>query len=108
MNFEKDGQVTGQVNTIISLIVGVGVASLILIFIGTLGGQTYNLVEDKIDAISDANIKTSVKSGITSGFEAIETSGEYLPLIVLAIVIFIVLGLVMGMGRTTQVYGGAL
>ena len=108
MEFEKKGQVGNQVGMIIQLIVGVGVAALVLIFVGTMGGQTYNLVEADIDAISDENIQASIKSGITSGFEALETSGDYLPLIVLAVVISIVLALVIGMGSTSQAYGGAL
>ena len=108
MEFEKKGQVGNQVGMIIQLIVGVGVAALVLIFVGTMGGQTYNLVEADIDAISDENIQASIKSGITSGFEALETSGDYLPLIVLAVVISIVLALVLNMGRTSQYYGGAL
>lgn len=107
--YKKKGQVANNVGAIITLIVGVGVASLVLIFVGSLGGQTYNLVESDIDAISNANIKADVKDAIESGFEAVETSGDYLPIIVLAVVIFIVLGLVIGMGGGRAAYqGGAL
>lgn len=106
--FEEQGFVDNQIGMIIQLVIGVGVAALVLIFVGTMGGQTYNLVESDIDSITDENIQASIKNGITSGFEAVETSGDYLPLIVLAVVISIVLALVLGMGRTTQYYGGAL
>jgi hypothetical protein len=95
--YKKKGQMQGAVGAVVMLITGVGVATLVLIFVGTLGGQTYNLVESKIDNISDATIKASVKSGITSGFEALEQTGDYLPIIVLAIVISLVLFLVLGM-----------
>ena len=122
MNFEKEGFVGNQIGMVIELIVGVGVAALVLIFVGTMGGQTYNMVDGDLcdlntgglgeqgctDGIADYNIGSSVRSGITSGFEALETSGDYLPLIVLAVVISIVLALVLGMGRTSQYYGGAL
>ena len=95
--YEASGQMTGgAVGAIIMLIVGVGVAVLVLIFVGALGGQTYNLVEDDIDNISDATIKAHVKSGITSGFNALEQTGTYLPIIVLAVVISLVLTLVLG------------
>jgi hypothetical protein len=77
--------------------VGVGVAVLILIFVGVLGGQAYNIAEPNINNISDATIKASVKNSITQGFGALEDTGTYLPLIVLGIVIFIILGLVLGM-----------
>lgn len=105
--YEKEGVVAQNINAIIALIVGVGVAALVLIFVGTLGGQTYNLVQPQIDAITDDNIRASVKSGITSGFTAIQTTGQYLPLLVLAVIIFIVLGLVIGLGQATgQTMGG--
>ena len=103
--YEKKGQVGGAVGSIISLIVGVGVSVLVLIFVGALGGQTYNLVEADIDNISDADIKTSVKTGIKSGFTALERTGGYLPIIVLAVVISLVLVLILGM---TAVAGGGM
>ena len=95
--YEKKGQMAGNaVGNIITLIVGVGVAVLILIFVGSLGGQTYNLVEDDIDEITNVTIKTSVKNSIVSGFSALEQTGDYLPIIVLAVVIALVLALVLG------------
>lgn len=94
--FELEGQAQGAVGAIITLIVGVGVATLVLIFVGALGGQTYNLVESDIDAISNDTVKNSVKNGIVSGFQALEQTGQYLPIIVLAVVISLVLFLVLG------------
>lgn len=96
--YEKKGYMTGPVGAVVMLITGVGISILVLIFVGALGGQTYNLVEPKIDNISDAEIKASVKSGVKSGFSALQQTGDYLPIIVLAIVIAIVLALVMGIG----------
>ena len=94
--FEEKGQIEQSVGAIITLVVGVGVAVLVLIFIGVLGGQTYNLVEDKIDAIGNTTIRTSIKNSIVSGFSALEQTGDFLPIIVLAVVIFLVLSLVLG------------
>lgn len=101
--YEKKGQMGGAVGAVIQLITGVGVAVLVLIFVGALGGQTYNLVEADIDAITNDTVKTSVKNGIISGFAALEQTGNYLPIIVLAVVIALVLFLVLGM---TNVAGG--
>jgi len=106
--YEETGFVDQNIGAVVSLIIGVGVATLVLIFVGSLGGQTYGLVEADIDAISDTNIQADVESSIRSGFDALEKTGNYLPLIVLAIVIFLVLSLVVGMGRGTTYYGGAL
>ena len=94
--YEKKGQAQGAVGAIISLIVGIGVAVLILIFVGALGGQTYDLVEDDIDAIGNDTIKGHVNAGIIAGFEALEQTGSYLPIIVLAVIISLVLSLILG------------
>lgn len=91
--FEYDGYVRESVAAIIMLIVGVAVSVLVITFAGALGGQTYNLVEDDIDAISNANIQASVRDSIESGFEALETTGDYMPIIVLAVMVSIVLAL---------------
>ena len=104
--YEKEGQYAGAIQAVIMLITGIGISVLVLIFVGTLGGQTYNLTEDDIDNISDATIKGHVKSGITSGFEALEQTGKYLPIIVLAVVISLVLVLVLGMGGVAGGMGG--
>ncbi|MCJ7458330.1 MAG: hypothetical protein MUP17_05005 [candidate division Zixibacteria bacterium] len=106
-----EGNIQANIGAIIMLIVGVGVSALVLIFVGTLGGQTYNLVEPKIDAIQNEQIKVYVKEGIISAFQALSTTGSYLPIIVLAVVIFIVLGLIFSMvggGVGTGMGGTAL
>jgi hypothetical protein len=110
--YKKEGAIQGEVGSVIMLIVGVGVSALVLIFVGTLGGSTYNLVEDDLDAISNDSIKNYTKESIVSAFQALSATGSYLPIIVLAIVIFIVLGLIFGMvgGNVGGGYGrgGAL
>jgi hypothetical protein len=95
--YMKKGQVIGAVGAVIYMIVGVGVAVMILIFVGLLGGKTYNLVETDINAITNTTIRDSVKNGVISGFEALESTGDFLPIIVLAIVITVILGLVLGL-----------
>ena len=105
--YEKKGQMAaGAVSAMITLIVGVGVAVLVLIFVGALGGQTYNLVEPDIDAINDTTIRESVRASITSGFTALEQTGSYLPLIVLAVVIALVLVLVLSFTAFAPGAGG--
>ena len=105
--YMKEGQASGlAVAAIISLVVGVGVAVMVMIFIGALGGQTYNLVQADIDSISDATINASVHGAIQSSFEALEQTGDYLPLIVLAVVIFLVLSLVLGFTALGGMGGG--
>lgn len=96
MLYKKKGQAFGAVGAVITLITGIGVSVLVLIFVGTLGGQTYELVEADIDAITNPNVSDAVKDSIVSGFDALETTGSYLPIIVLAVVISLVLALVLG------------
>jgi len=104
--YKKKGQAAGAVYAIITLIVGVAVAILVMTFTGALSGQTYNLVEADIDNISDADIKSSIKSGIGSGFTALEQTGAYLPIIVLAVVISVVLALVLSFTAFGGMMGG--
>lgn len=94
--YELEGQMSGAVGSMIVMIVGVGVSVLVLIFVGALGGQTFNLVEPDIDAITNTTVKEHVKQSIISGFSALEQTGDYLPIIVLAVVIALVLALVLG------------
>lgn len=105
---KESGQVAAaqSVQAMIILIVGVSIAVLIMIFVGALSGQTYNLVEPDINAINDTTIQTSVKSSITSGFEALEQTGNYLPLLVLAVITALVIGLVLSFGSFTGGAGG--
>lgn len=103
--YEKKGQVAA-VGAIITLIVGVGVAVLVLIFVGALGGQTYQLVEPDIDAITNTTIQGKIKDSILSGFTALQQTGSYLPIVVLAVIIFIVLTLVLGFTQFGGQAGG--
>jgi hypothetical protein len=85
-----------------TLIIGVGVSVLLLIFIGVLGGQAYSLTQSNIESINDSVIKGYVKDAITSGFQSLKTVGQYMPLVVLAVVIAVILTVVLGLG----VFGG--
>ena len=108
--YHKKGQASVAVGSLITLIVGVGVGVLVLIFVGALGGQTYNLVEDDILLIggvlntsgdgwnqtsSNFTIRDSITGSIGSSFDALNQTGNYLPIIVLAVVISLVLALVL-------------
>ena len=103
--YESEGYVERNTGVMVGLIVGVSVATLVLIFMGVLGGQVYQQTESDINAINDTTIKQYVKDSITSGFKAQKLTGNYLPIIVLAVVIFVVLGLVTGLGGGAS-YGG--
>lgn len=182
--YEKKGQVTGTVSTIVILIVGVGVAVLVLIFVGSLGGQTYELIETDIESIANnvvvnesfagntitaatlahadiqsgsvsvwnatgatklaaANytinygvtpntitlasgavaengttltidytwgnetVRDSIKNGILSSFNALEQTGNYVPIVILAVVVALVLTIVLGFGGLRGGAGGS-
>jgi ABC-type multidrug transport system fused ATPase/permease subunit len=113
LKYESEGYVTENVGAIVFMIVGVGIAVLVLIFVGVLSGQVYQQVETEIDAINNTTISGHIKESIISGFEALETTGNYLPIVVLAVIIFVVLSIVMGLGSfgtgfSGNRYGGAL
>lgn len=75
-----------------------GVAAMVMIFVGVLGGQTYSMTEGDINAINNTTIQGYIREAIGSSFLAIKQTGSYLPILVLAIMITVILGLIMGMG----------
>lgn len=113
-NLRQDtkAQTATAVMSVILLIVGFAVAGLLFTFTQVLGGQTYELVEDDIDGITNTTIQNSIKAGIISNFEAQQQIGDYMPIIALAIIITIVIGLIVGgiasrfMGPANMGYGG--
>ena len=91
-----------ETGAVITLIVGVGVATLLLIFVGVLGGQAWSMVEPDINSINDTTIQQYVKDTAVSGFKALKVTGQYMPMIVLAVVIGLVVSIIVGftgMGR---------
>ena len=92
--YHKKGQIQGVISSVIMLIVGISVATLVMIFTGALGGQVFEQVEDDITAITNQTVENHVRAGIISAFEAQEQTGSYLPIIVLAIVITLVLAMI--------------
>lgn len=95
--YMKKGQVAGAaIGSIIQLTVGVGIVTIVIIFIGVLGAQTYQLAQPNLQNITSQPIGTAVNASILSGFTTLQTTASYVPLIVLAVIIFIVLTLVLG------------
>jgi p-aminobenzoyl-glutamate transporter AbgT len=109
---DNKANTAAAVFAVIMLIVGFAVAGLLYTFTSVLGGQTYELVEDDIDAITNATISEAIKAGIVANFEAQQQIGEYMPIIALAIIITIVISLIITgiasrfMGPGMGGYGG--
>jgi hypothetical protein len=105
--YEEEGFVQQNVMAIVTLIVGVAIGTIVIIFAGALGGQTYSVVEDDINGINNSTIQGYIKDGIVAGFQALSQTGGYMPLIVLGVVIFLVLSLILGLGFFTSMGGGS-
>ncbi len=90
----QEANTAAAVFAVIMLIVGFAVAGLLYVFTSVLGGQTYQLVEGDIDAITNETIKDAIKAGIVSNFEAQQQIGDYMPIMALAIIITIVISLI--------------
>lgn len=104
--YQEEGFVQQNVMAIVTLIVGVAIGTIVIIFAGSLGGQTYATVEADIDALTNETIKGYIKDGVISGFKALSQTGGYMPLIVLGVVIFLVLSMILGLGFFTGGMGG--
>lgn len=96
-SYFKKGQVANAaIGSIVALVVGVGVVTILIIFVGVLGGQTFQLAQPNLQNITNQPIGTAINNSILSGFTTLQTTTSYVPLIVLAVIIFIVLTLVLG------------
>lgn len=166
--YSKKGATLMAMGVLVALIVGVGTATLVLIFVGVLGGQTYALAETQLTSLSsnavnntftalinqsvqlshgdiipgtlvlfnqtnsqigignfsinyalgrmnlttlslngsslnasytygDVNITDAIKAAAVNGFQALNTTSQYVPLIVLAVIIGLVLTMVVGL-----------
>jgi len=85
-----------EAGVMITLIIGVGISVLLLIFVGVLGGQAFSLTEPSISAISNTTIQGYILDSISSGFKSLQTVGQYLPLVVLAVIISLIVTLIVG------------
>jgi len=101
--YRKSGYMSSGAGEMVALIILVGISVLVLIFVSVLGGQTYQLTESKITAINDTEVKQNVVDSAKGGFLALKQTSDYLPLIVLAVIIGIVLTIVLNF---TQFGGG--
>jgi len=106
--YEKEGAVRENMSAVIVLVMGVSIAILVLTFTSVMSAQVYQNVEADILAINDSTIKGYVQSAIQSGFEAYQTTGNYLPIVVLAVIIFVILGLIMSLGSAGSYAGGGV
>lgn len=170
------------VDSILTLVVGIGVAVMVLILVGSLGGQSYNIIDDDLETLMNQSVKNqtftgnnltafstgntdihanslvivnsskvtmdivgnftvdyragtillindgqngtvfnatynhgnrsmvySIQEGIMGGFNALETTGSYIPIIVIAVVIALILMIILGgIGGAAMKGGGAM
>lgn len=99
--YTKKGQVANSaIGSIIALVVGVGIVVVVVIFISVLSGTTYTLTESSFSNFTNStmglSVSTSLNASVLSGFTTFQTTSSYIPLVVLAVIIFIVLSLVLG------------
>jgi hypothetical protein len=110
--YKVEGQVTDGVQAIVTLIIGVGVGTLVLIFVSVLGGQTYSQTATQLLSLNstDPMAYNNVTAAIRQGFVSLNTTGSYMPIIVLAVIIFIVLTLVTSLNKPAMggMYGGSV
>lgn len=103
--FEEEGQLGGVMPLVIGLFIGLVIVSLVTIFGGVLGGTTYQQVEPDLDAITNSNVRDHAKNAIINSFEAQEDTANLLPVVGLAVVMFLVMSLVIGFSQSAG-FGG--
>jgi len=103
--YKEEGVVNQTIGAMIALFVGLGVVALVVILVGVLSGKAYNTVEADISALADVNaesgatisgnpiIEQDINNAIHHGFSSFNDGVAFLPIIVLALVFFLVLAL---------------
>lgn len=104
--YEVKGQAMTSVGALIYLIIGVGVSVLVLVFVGSMGGQVFNTVEPDINAITNDLVSSNITEGIIAGFVALKQTGNYMPLVVLGFVTVLLLGMIIGVTSLAGPRGG--
>jgi len=105
--YEEKGQVMGSMQNVIALILMFGVGVILYIFTGVIAGQTYQITEADITAIDNGTVEASIKDGIINGFEGYEQLGNYMPLLVLALILGVILSVLLGVVAFTGIgFGG--
>ena len=105
--YKEKGQVMGSMQAIIALVLFFGVAVILYVFTGVIAGQTYELTESDIDAIGNNTTRDNIKGGIVKAFEGYKQLGNYMPLLVLALILGVILAVLLGIVAFTGVgFGG--
>lgn len=110
--YMKKGQVANSaIGSVVALVVAVGVITVVIIFIGVLGGQTFQLSQSTYGNFTNTTTGNAVGAALNgtavSGFQALEQTASYVPLVVVAVVIFVVLTLVLGFTMMSTKNGGS-
>jgi len=104
--YEKKGAMGAGDLTAIGL--GVGVTIVVIVFMGLFAGSIYQSLEADITAITNTTIQTSVTDSSESAFSALEKFSDLLPIVVLAIMFAVALGVIVGSLYIGRMGGAAL
>lgn len=105
--YELEGQVMGgAMSAFIGLVLGVGIAVMLMIFVGVLAGTTYQVSEPQINLIENTTIQSSIKQAALKGFNTLEQTSNYMNLIVLALIIGVIFTIILGLAFVGNIGGG--
>lgn len=95
----EEGIVRDTIGAMIFLFVGIGVVILTVILVGIIGAKAHSTTQADVTAITELQIREDVNESIVESFGALADAAGFLPIIILALVFFLVLVLLMqGMG----------
>jgi hypothetical protein len=110
----KKGFVQASVSALILLVMGLSILVLVSTVANSTAAKVYGQFESDIAAISDANIKASVKNSAIAGFAASEQAMEFTPTVALVIMAALIMAIFVGvlyqqvLGSSMGRGGGAL
>jgi hypothetical protein len=107
MKLKLKGRALESVLVIIFLVVGVSVATISQTMGTAISAKGYKVVEGDINSITDATIKSNATGAVQSAFAAQKTNADFIPLMILGVVFFVIISLLF-QGVSNGLGGGGL
>lgn len=101
MEYKKKGFVQQSIQSLILLVVGLSVVTLVAIVSSTTSAKVYSNFEDDITAITSAEIEQDVNDAIVGGFQAMSDTMDFTPTVALVVMVALIMAIFIGV-----LYGG--
>lgn len=105
LGFKKKRKGLAVMDSFIDVFVGIIVIVVLVVLGSTISGVMFQNASGTIDTIQNATIKNSVTSAAGNSFAALQSSTNYINILVLAIIMLLIMGMIMAIRASTTRQG---